>query len=98
MADLDFFFDPVSPWAWITSRWVTKVQALRQYEVSWKFISLRMINADRGYEPDSPYEKIHNIGLQGRREALKLWDAVQALAESGVAEFKRSLRAAPDFT
>lgn len=209
MADLDFFFDPICPWAWITSRWVTEVQALRQYEVSWKFISLRMINEDRGYEPDSPYEKIHRAGLQGLRvasaaraksgnaavasfytqlgsalhvkgrrealsdpqqffseivgaaglpadvadswqdsahdsvirfetdlalsrtgkdvgtpiltfgpnaqnaaslfgpviskaprgdEALKLWDAVQVLAESGVAEIKRSLRAAPDFT
>ncbi len=168
-----------------------------------------MINADRGYEPDSPFEKIHNAGLQGLRvasaarakagndavaafytqlgtalhvqgrgeaaanpqrffgevaasaglpteiadawqdtahdsviryetdlalsrtgkdvgtpiltfapnsdraaslfgpvisktprgdEALRLWDAVQILAESGVAEIKRSLRAAPDFT
>ena len=209
MSDLDFFFDPVCPWAWITSRWVTDVQASRQYEVSWKFISLRMINSDRGYAPDSPYEKIHTVGLQGLRvasaarakagnsavaafytqlgtalhvqgrreaiaspqqffseiaasaglpieiadawqdaahdsviryetdlalsrtgkdvgtpiltfapnsdraaslfgpviskapvgdEAVKLWDAVQTLAQSGVAEFKRSLRAAPDFT
>ena len=168
-----------------------------------------MINADRGYEPDSPYEKIHSVGLQGMRvasaarakagndavaafytqlgtalhlqgrrealaspqqffsevavsaglpteisdawqdtahdsviryetdlalsrtgkdvgtpiltfapnsdhaaslfgpviskaprgdEALNLWDAVQTLAKSGVAEFKRSLRTAPDFT
>ncbi len=209
MADLDFFVDPVCPWAWITSRWVTEVQALRQYEVSWKFSSLRMVNSDRGYEPDSSRERIHIVGLQGLRvasaararagnaavaafftqlgnalhvqgrgeelanpqqffsevatsaglpaeisdawqdtahdsviryetdlalsrtgkdvgtpiltfapnsdhavslfgpviskaprgnEALKLWDAVQTLAETGVAEIKRSLRSAPDFT
>ena len=30
-------------------------------------------------------------------EATKLWDAVQTIAESGVAEIKRSLRAAPQF-
>jgi hypothetical protein len=30
-------------------------------------------------------------------EAMKLWDAVQTIAESGVAEIKRSLRAAPQF-
>jgi hypothetical protein len=30
-------------------------------------------------------------------EAVKLWDAVQTIAESGVAEIKRSLRAAPQF-
>ena len=48
-ADLDFFFDPVCPWAWITSRWVAEVQSQRSYDVSWKFISLRMVNAERGY-------------------------------------------------
>lgn len=208
-ADLEFYFDPVCPWAWITSRWVTNVQQLRNYEVSWKFISLRMINAERGYAGNSVYEQIHNAGLAslrvasaaraqggnasvaavytalgnaihigGRREelvndpksfllsivadaglpaevasayedsthdeviryeteaalsrtgkdvgtpiltfnpksaneaslfgpviskapkgdeAMKLWDAVQTIAESGVAEIKRSLRAAPQF-
>ena len=208
-ADLEFYFDPVCPWAWITSRWVTNVQQLRNYEVSWKFISLRMINAERGYDGHEAYEKIHNAGLAGLRvasaaraqggnesvaavytalgnaihiggrreelvndpksfllsivadaglpaevaaafedsthdeviryeteaalsrtgkdvgtpiltfnpksaneaslfgpvisqapkgeEAMKLWDAVQTIAESGVAEIKRSLRAAPQF-
>jgi hypothetical protein len=208
-ADLEFYFDPVCPWAWITSRWVTNVQQLRNYEVSWRFISLKMINAERGYAGHESYELIHNAGLAGLRvasaaraqggnasvaalysalgnaihvggrreelvknphifllsvvadaglpseiasayddsthdeviryeteaalsrtgkdvgtpiltfnpktaneaslfgpviskapqgdEALKLWDAVQTIAESGVAEMKRSLRAAPQF-
>ena len=208
-ADLEFYFDPVCPWAWITSRWVTNVQQLRNYEVSWKFISLKMINAERGYAGHEAYELIHNAGLAGLRvasaaraqggnasvaavytalgnaihvggrreelvkdpksflqlivadaglpaevasayedsthdevirfeteaalsrtgkdvgtpiltfnpksaneaslfgpviskapkgdEAMKLWDAVQTIAESGVAEIKRSLRAAPQF-
>ena len=208
-ADLEFYFDQVCPWAWITSRWVTNVQQLRDYEVSWRFISLRMINAERGYVGHEAYELIHNAGLAGLRvasaaraqggnvsvaavytalgnaihvggrreelakdpksfflsivadaglpaevaaafedsthdevirfeteaalsrtgkdvgtpiltfnpksaneaslfgpviskaphgdEALKLWDAVQTIAESGVAEIKRSLRAAPQF-
>ncbi len=47
MADLEFFFDPVCPWAWITSRWVTEVQQQRDYDVNWRFISLKMINQDR---------------------------------------------------
>jgi predicted DsbA family dithiol-disulfide isomerase len=55
-ADLEFYFDPVCPWAWITSRWVTNVQQLRNYEVSWRFISLKMINAERGYANNSQYE------------------------------------------
>jgi 2-hydroxychromene-2-carboxylate isomerase len=68
-ADLEFYFDPVCPWAWITSRWVTNVQQLRNYEVSWKFISLRMVNAERGYAGNSVYEQIHNAGLACLRVA-----------------------------
>jgi predicted DsbA family dithiol-disulfide isomerase len=47
MADLEFFFDPVCPWAWITSRWVAEVPHLREYEVTWRFICLKMINEHR---------------------------------------------------
>ena len=68
-ADLEFYFDPVCPWAWITSRWVTNVQQLRNYEVSWRFISLKMINAERGYAGHEAYELIHNAGLAGLRVA-----------------------------
>jgi 2-hydroxychromene-2-carboxylate isomerase len=68
-ADLEFYFDPVCPWAWITSRWVTNVQQLCNYEVSWRFISLKMINAERGYAGNNAYELIHNVGLAGLRVA-----------------------------
>ena len=68
-ADLEFYFDPVCPWAWITSRWVTNVQQLRNYEVSWRFIRLKMINAERGYAGNNAYEQIHNAGLAGLRVA-----------------------------
>lgn len=69
-ADLDFFFDPVCPFAWITSRWVVEVQRLRNYPVAWKFISLRMVNEDRGYDEGSePYKASHEVGLMGLRIA-----------------------------
>ena len=85
MADLEFFFDPGCPWAWATSCWVTEVVAIRKYEVSWKFISLSMINTDRGYGPDSDYHKsIHNFGLA----ALRVASAARASAgNDGVAKF-----------
>lgn len=73
MADLDFFFDPVCPWAWITSRWVTEVQALRNYDVSWKFISLKMINQDKMDYSSMPagYKEVHAAGTSGLRVAAK---------------------------
>ena len=70
MADLEFFFDPVCPWAWITSRWVTEVQQLREYDVAWRFICLKMINENRTeewYTPD--YRAGHMAGLYGLRVA-----------------------------
>lgn len=68
MADLEFFFDTVCPWAWITSRWVTEVQAQRTYEVDWRFISLAMINEHRSddwYTPE--YRAGHMAGLHAHR-------------------------------
>jgi hypothetical protein len=70
MADLEFFFDPVCPWAWITSRWVAEVQQLRDYDVTWRFICLKMINEHRTeewYTPD--YRAGHMAGLHGLRVA-----------------------------
>ena len=73
MADLDFFFDPVCPWAWITSRWVTEVQALRDYKVSWKFISLKILNQDKMDYASMPsgYIDVHAAGTSGLRVAAK---------------------------
>ena len=58
MADLEFFFDPVCPWAWITSRWVAEVQELRHYTVEWRFIALAVLNEDRTSEWYTPAYQI----------------------------------------
>ncbi len=77
MADLQFYFDPVCPWAYITSRWVTEVRAQRGYDVSWKFISLFMINDERGYgEANKAWRDGHFAGLQ----ALRVASAARAAA------------------
>jgi 2-hydroxychromene-2-carboxylate isomerase len=46
MADLEFFFDPMCPWAWITSRWVVEVRDQRDLDVQWRFISLAVLNEE----------------------------------------------------
>lgn len=75
-ADIEFFFDPVCPFAWITSRWIVKVQAQTDYAVDWRFISLRIINKDKNYATDFPpeYEHGHTAGLR----MLRVCAAVRA--------------------
>jgi hypothetical protein len=76
MADVEFFWDPVCPFAWITSRWVVKVAEQRGYDVDWRFISLRLLNRDRDYEAEFP-EGYHNAHTQGLR-LLRVAAAVRA--------------------
>ncbi len=76
--DLDFFFDPVCPWAWITSRWVVNVSEQRDYQVDWRFISLWMLNEGNSAEWYTPqYRAGHYLGQQGLRigNAIRLADA-----------------------
>jgi hypothetical protein len=72
-ADIHFYFDPVCPFAWITSKWVRKVQAQRDYTVDWRFISLRIINSAVDYERDFPpgYDAGHTAGLRLLRVAAR---------------------------
>lgn len=41
---VDFWFDPSCPWAWMTSRWLEQVAALRDLEVNWHVMSLAVLN------------------------------------------------------
>jgi hypothetical protein len=72
--DLHFYFDPVCPFAWITSKWVRMVAAQRDYQVDWRFISLRILNAHIDYATHFPsyYEEGHTAGLKLLRVAAKV--------------------------
>lgn len=79
MAEIDFFFDPICPWAWITSRWVTEVASIRKLEVAWRFISLKIVNSEKS--SDGEVSSSHNSShIQGFK-LLRVAGAVRA--ESG---------------
>lgn len=69
--DLHFYFDPVCPFAWLTSRWVEMVAEQKNYSVDWRFISLRILNKDKDYAKEFPpeYEAGHTAGLRLLRVA-----------------------------
>ena len=77
MADVEFFFDPICPWAWITSRWVEEVRRQRPIDVEWRFIALRIVNEQRDYDREFParYLDLHTMGLRTLRVAAALRDA-----------------------
>ncbi len=75
-ADAEFFWDPMCPWAWVTSRWVVEVAKQTGLTVNWRFISLRLVNESKNYEQDFPPRYIagHGTGLKLLRVAAAVRD------------------------
>ncbi len=48
----EFWFDPICPWAWMTSRWMLEVTTLRPVDVTWNLFSLAVLNEGRDLPED----------------------------------------------
>jgi 2-hydroxychromene-2-carboxylate isomerase len=64
MADVTFFFDPICPWTWRASRWLTAVAEARSLDVEWRPLSLLVLNGG----PDDE----HGDELIASHRALRL--------------------------
>ncbi|MCH8222994.1 MAG: DsbA family protein [Chloroflexi bacterium] len=76
--DIEFFFDPGCPWAWITSRWIHEVAAVRDISVHWRSYSLGMLNeghdnpafADKRAMAKKALRMIEALEVEGRNDDI----------------------------
>lgn len=63
-----FWFDPLCPWAWMTSRWILEVERVRDIEVEWNLFSLAYLNRDK------------DVSAEYREKLARSWHCTRVIA------------------
>lgn len=63
-----FWFDPLCPWAWMTSRWILEVEKVRDIEVEWNLFSLAYLNRDK------------DVSAEYREKLARSWHCTRVIA------------------
>lgn len=70
-AKLDFYTDPLCPWAWRTALWARRVTKERPVDITWKIFSLAIANSPEDYKKDDHHagdmELLRTLALARRR-------------------------------
>ncbi len=66
---VQFYFDPLCPWAWMTSLWIREARKVRPIDVEWKFFSLAGVN-DRADQWHGPLRIAALARREGGNEAV----------------------------